>query len=1667
MFLRFVNSTIIASLLLSSFVCEKQAQAAYITTDTIYQYASNNQRIALLSILRYGYSIDMMDAYGNTALCQAILNEDGDAIQNLLDFGANRNANCLNQISSDKLYRVGLLDKRRAAAVSARSGRASPPLAAMVWNNKGFLALGIIAAVALSAGGGGGGGGNSVPTNPAEEEKTILQKISKIEAITQSSACPNGMVLINGVCTKRVLSTSRGDMPVSVELEDGSPAYLAEFGGIISSPVDSVLDFSGDNHERIVAMQANGVSVQALSQDGLTVDVEKASLAVNTKGTDIKMTENSEENKGVIGMYATAAGTIQNNGNITVISESENESAAMKSDRLISSTGVPGTGANLENNGVITVIDNGNDSGTLSAISAPGRGITNNGNINLKLNTTREFTSTKGSGTVQGMYGKNLVNKGIINLEPNLTPQAIHSEVFLMRGFGDQGSIVANDGTLNIGLTNVADGIKGVWSDATNNVGVTIKNTGTINVEGTLYNTHVNPTSKQVYLLGSEGGIAETTNYGTIQVGLRAPVEVSYGGILNAMNGANGILYNENLLDFHLYADPSVSTNAFTAQAMSLANGEMVNNKEINFSFDNTKDTIKSNAPIRLTAMESYASDPTKDNYATLTNNGKITAAVLTGEEILPALTGSAGSGFFAAMKSSNGALTNTGSITAASNMDNLDLVGLQSETGSISNDSRAEIILQTTGYNANLIGGYSEGDDAGKNTGYIYLKHNGGSGDITGFGAGNNGLIQIEANDMVGESYISGGVAYAPVYEKPEDPIGQDITESETEIPAETQETPTEEEPTEEVISTAETATKKAKGATNILLTGTTSGVINGFEYENGNPKGITTHHSANTINITTQSPTRDGDLEIYGLYTGPNTQTYRDGVLTINALGNATDKTEIFGLYAENADLTNEKTSVVNLNLNLNNSTEYFVSGMTLVDTSIVQYIPDLINPFANTRREQSNGGLGYKAYNAGTININVTGTTSAVSHFDTKIPFDVVGMLTNSYALNTGTIKIGVSETPTGRGPKVAGMVAYDGGVIANQGTIIFSGNPNNFTPLYATGNNRVYNVEYPSQDTTVTTTKDYYATIYNSGRIITNRVIEPNEFIPYGEGYHQKDYPTEYINVHTDPWQWDDLTTDVPAEDAWAREWKVETKTVTTKETQVTNEEGETETKTETQIDIDIDAGETYSAFDEFDNPLPTPVALTATAPVAKTADASTPTEQPITKTKSRPSTQADLSTTDSYNLRINDGMQYVSELGGSFEAEGAHLIGDITAGQTLVLNGNKDVYIGNGFGEGALIGDGNSSDLSLASNSVLFNASYGQNKDNKNGLDIVMTRKSFHELVDNASLASYLESNYKLGNNEALFNQLKSHSNLSALTGSLNQMTAKGMMSRFNFEDMSLMRELNYNLNESIFHAKEPILSVAGDLNPVGFKGSSTAQSKYSLLNKKSKNMSIGLGVAYTKINSDHSDSANNRQETVYQMVVPMNFSVGQLNLMTSPRLGYAYTKYERTGLNNQNYRGDIEKRVYGLMNEARYPLHVGTWLIEPAVEFNLLGYTQKGREDVKDFSLSMKSQDTYSVESGVGLYLTNEQELGKDEHLKVSIGAAAYHEFADPYKLDIGMTGMQGTFTLDNQDYSTNHAITRFGIDYVNQNYSLYGAFTSYWDKETNSLFKSGLKMNF
>ena len=396
-------------------------------------------------------------------------------------------------------------------------------------------------------------------------------------------------------------------------------------------------------------------------------------------------------------------------------------------------------------------------------------------------------------------------------------------------------------------------------------------------------------------------------------------------------------------------------------------------------------------------------------------------------------------------------------------------------------------------------------------------------------------------------------------------------------------------------------------------------------------------------------------------------------------------------------------------------------------------------------------------------------------------------------------------------------------------------------------------------------------------------------------------------------------------------------------------------------------------------------------------------------------------------------------------------------GTATVDADLTMHDFKTVYTGTD-----MISARDTSGLNLVSGSALFDATLADNN-----RDIIMTMKGFDTATKNSSLAGFLSKNYTLGNNEAFYNKLKNFSDVSSLSSSLNKLTGKETLSRFSFEDLTMMRELNFDMNDKLFHKSEKHFSLAGSITPMAFKGDSGSHARYSLYNKREGNTSIGLGIAFTNIYSDNNNKSDGRDEAMYQLILPMGYKTHGLNLMTSPRIGYARGNYSRTGFDGASYDGTIEKRVFGLMNEARYPIALGKWRFEPSAEFNILGYQQKGHEDTKEFALRIQNQNTYSIEGGIGFYTTREEELNKDSTLKFTAGIAVYHEFADPYRIKVGMNGMEGAFTLQDENRSDNRAIIRTSIDLNHKDYAIYGSFISYIDREWRTNAKTGLKWNF
>ena len=366
-------------------------------------------------------------------------------------------------------------------------------------------------------------------------------------------------------------------------------------------------------------------------------------------------------------------------------------------------------------------------------------------------------------------------------------------------------------------------------------------------------------------------------------------------------------------------------------------------------------------------------------------------------------------------------------------------------------------------------------------------------------------------------------------------------------------------------------------------------------------------------------------------------------------------------------------------------------------------------------------------------------------------------------------------------------------------------------------------------------------------------------------------------------------------------------------------------------------------------------------------------------------------------------------------------------------------------------------------LKLSSQSALFNAALAEN-----GHDVNLTMKSFDEVVKNKSLANFLQNNYAAQNNENLFSSLKSLENVEQLNSGLNDFAGKDLFGRMAFEDLTMLRELNFDMKQKMSGNDNEYFSFNGSTAPFAFDGDSGSNNRWAITGHKDGKRSYAFGFAFSDLNSNDGSSHNNRNEKMFQVSLPLGYQTNGFNLTSAPQIGYSYGNYNRKGFDNSDYKGTVSKQMFGLLNEARYPLQFGGWTVAPSAEFNVVNYRLKGSEtDYQPFALRLKSQNNYSVETGFGLYADKNIQLAKESSLKLNGGVTMYHEFANPYALTLGMNGMDGSFTVRDEKRTDSRAVVRTGFEFTQGKLSLLGNLMAYIDSEYRTNATLDLKYNF
>jgi outer membrane autotransporter protein len=138
--------------------------------------------------------------------------------------------------------------------------------------------------------------------------------------------------------------------------------------------------------------------------------------------------------------------------------------------------------------------------------------------------------------------------------------------------------------------------------------------------------------------------------------------------------------------------------------------------------------------------------------------------------------------------------------------------------------------------------------------------------------------------------------------------------------------------------------------------------------------------------------------------------------------------------------------------------------------------------------------------------------------------------------------------------------------------------------------------------------------------------------------------------------------------------------------------------------------------------------------------------------------------------------------------------------------------------------------------------------------------------------------------------------------------------------------------------------------------------------------------------------------------------MPILYQNSNFKFLTTPSLGAGYGKYER-GAVSGNYEADTLDLYYGLYNHAEYSVDMKVAELVAEAELNVQGSYMTEAEE--DDGWTLKSNNTLSMEAGIGLKLRKKMELAKNRSLMLAVGAKYYHEFLDPYRdLDIGKSGV-------------------------------------------------------
>ena len=416
-------------------------------------------------------------------------------------------------------------------------------------------------------------------------------------------------------------------------------------------------------------------------------------------------------------------------------------------------------------------------------------------------------------------------------------------------------------------------------------------------------------------------------------------------------------------------------------------------------------------------------------------------------------------------------------------------------------------------------------------------------------------------------------------------------------------------------------------------------------------------------------------------------------------------------------------------------------------------------------------------------------------------------------------------------------------------------------------------------------------------------------------------------------------------------------------------------------------------------------------------------------------------------------------------GGSFEAP--EISGEITAAADIVTEGNETTYVN----ENSFVGQ--DSGIKLNSGSYLFDAYLVTNE--AGNQDVVMTMKNFADVVDNDSVANFLSSNYTLGTNMDMYSILKAAGDATSFTTAVAEQMGLNLIPSFAKQNMDIVKAVNRHMSQTLF-ANQSSNDVRAMFDFVydyreqdgvnmlsGYEDN--AATAYALFDRKyNNNFRYGLGVSFTRYESDY-DNGSSRDEVVAQVLAPLIYTTEGLKAVSMPRLGIGWGEYKRR-IGSDESKADVKNYYYGITNEVRKEIDLGTVTLEPTAEFNILGLYQDSTKEKN--GLEVKSANNLSVEGGIGLYARKSFSIMEENDLTLRAGGSWYHEFNNPYQAARArIAGMLGSYQMDTYDVKRDRGIFSVRMDYKHDRFDFYFEANKFLEEDDGYALSAGLGYKF